>query len=266
MNEGFTALQALLGRLSAFFDLFDLSFLVSGASSLAALFWLYKLRTVHGLPDWVMGPHGAVLLTLGAYLLGLLCFIVGRLLRRLLLRLLVGESFSRRFFRKIVAAIKEHEWSVLDSDPSLFSRYVRRLQSSSRPDPQAEAAAARLYALMWTQVRQQPELGPSNVLLHRYWVMTALCDGMSISCLFWLAVLLFSGPQVLDTPWLFRLGLALSGVGAVLFLREAERYAAVQIDDLFSTVAWERNRPLPRSAAPTDASPAAAPSPAASGQ
>ena len=67
--------------LAAFFDIFDLSFFVSGAVSVGALWLGYKLRGGQLLSTV---PDGYLLtgILLGCYVLGLLCFALGRALRQ----------------------------------------------------------------------------------------------------------------------------------------------------------------------------------------
>lgn len=274
MNDALSSLQALLGRIGAFFDIFDLSFLVSGATSLSALLFLYKVHAPQGSPDWMAGGYGGILLILACYVLGMLCFILGRLLRGNLLSLLSWERFSHRLLRRVRGALLEQNLQVKDEEQSVLAGCIRQLARDGSKESQAkeEATAGRLYALLWTQVRQQTELAPSHVLLNRYWVMTALCDGMVIGSLVWLAVLLSSWSRLGGSVSLLYGGIALSVLAAGLFLREADRYAAVQVNDLVATLAWERGRavasqaqPAQPSSAPTVAAPApsAAPIPAA---
>ena len=125
---------------------------------------------------------------------------------------------------------------------------------------------------MWTQVRQQMDLAPSQVLLNRYWVMAALCDGMIVSSLLWLTVLLTSRARLehMQLGFLAWVGLALSALSMALFLKEAERYSSVQVDDLVSTLAWSQSRPTaqavvtPSSTAGSASSAPASSAPAAS--
>ncbi len=249
MNEAVQSLQALLGRISGFFDIFDLSFIVSGASSLAALLLVYKLHGPAAFPDWIQGVHGGLLLVLGCYVLGMLSFILGRLLRRLAMRVGTWKPLRARLARQVRDAIRQHDLRAKDSDHSTLANYLRLLapsdDSKQPPSPEAESAALRLYTLMWTQVRQQSELAPSHILLNRYWVMAALCDGMIVSAALWLVVLAASLHRLasMQLGFLGWIGLALAMLAMGLFLKEAERYSAVQIDDIVSTLAWAESRP-----------------------
>lgn len=249
MTEAVQSLQALLGRISGFFDIFDLSFIVSGASSLTALVLIYKLHGPAAFPDWVSGGYGGALIVLGCYVLGILSFVLGRLLRRMVMLCVSRAPFATRLTKQVGDAIIQHELQPRSDDISPQARCLRviqdKYQPGAKPTEDVRRAALRLYTLMWTQVRQQMDLAPSQVLLNRYWVMAALCDGMIVSSLLWLTVLLTSRARLehMQLGFLAWVGLALSALSMGLFLKEAERYSSVQVDDLVSTLAWSQSRP-----------------------
>jgi hypothetical protein len=77
VGEGF---KVILERIADFFDIFDLSFIVSGTTSAAALaFWGWRaqIQVPPILKNWV----GGVALVIGACALGLVCFVIGRWVR-----------------------------------------------------------------------------------------------------------------------------------------------------------------------------------------
>lgn len=278
MTEAVQSLQALLGRISSFFDIFDLSFVVSGATSLAALCLYYKLNAPMGFPEWLASAYGGILFVLGCYVLGMLSFILGRLVRRIVMR--ARGPFLRRQAGLICHALREHKIEAKPGDKSAQAQCIQELLSSTAFDgphksgkqpskksgadgveqQRLEQTAHRLYTLLWTQVRQQQDLSPSHVLLSRYWVMAALCDGMVVASLLWFGVLLSSKHHLsaMQLGFMGNLGIALSLVAVVLFVREAERYTAVQVDDLISTLAWDLGRP-PVPPPPVHTAPSSAP-------
>jgi hypothetical protein len=74
-------LGAILERIADFFDIFDLSFFVSGATTLAALtFWGWRAGIVIPaiLPGWLQ----IAAFVIGSYVFGLICFAVARWPRR----------------------------------------------------------------------------------------------------------------------------------------------------------------------------------------
>lgn len=239
MDEAAKALQTLLARIGAFFDIFDLSFFVSGAVSVGALWLGYKLRGGQLLSTV---PDGYLLtgILLGCYVLGLLCFALGRALRQAVVRLFRGAGSSQRLREALAAAVKAHDLGTAPLSPKVAKTIGQYLQS--RDGKGREAGTQWLYTLLWTKLRQTPHLAPSLMLLNRYWVMTATNDGLGAAALLWSGMLLCYW-----RGWgLPMAGSVLAGVGAVvgvllalLFLREAQRYVLVQIDELCATVAWD---------------------------
>lgn len=273
MTEAVQSLQALLGRISGFFDIFDLSFIVSGASSLTALLLVYKLHGPTAFPEWVSGGYGGALIVLGCYVLGILSFVLGRLLRRLVMLCLSRASFATRLARSVGDAVLSHELSPKADDDSPQAKCLRILTRQhtrgTKPIEPVRSTALRLYTMMWTQVRQQAELTPSQVLLNRYWVMAALCDGMIVSSLLWTTVICASSSRLqhMQLGFLMWIGLALSLLSMGLFLKEAERYSSVQVDDLVSTLAFLQSRPMAQTvvrSSPSDGSASSASSAPAS--
>jgi hypothetical protein len=251
MEEGLRSLGSLLGRVGAFFDIFDLSFFVSGAVSVGAISLIgYSAGFVH--PP-LSGPWLVLAVVLTSYVAGLLCFSLGRMLRRAAMRIRHRQSFARRFHRLLSESLRAHglEEVTLAPPPSGQPREIaplweRRLRHYDAPEGgPGDGAAFFKYTLLWTKLRQSPHLAPSLVLLNRYWVMTAMFDGMTV------ALLLFGGALV---RWALGHGATLGyvGAGAALFgallcLREADRFMCTQIDELCATVAWDRTE---RPAAP----------------
>src|SRR5688500_1477710 len=88
VTEGF---RTIFERIGEFFHLFDLSFLVSGASTFAALTVFY-LRvggpTVFPFASWV----GGLALIIGCYICGLMSFAIGRVIN--------GAAFRRSVLKK----------------------------------------------------------------------------------------------------------------------------------------------------------------------
>ena len=80
MNELGQALKIIFEKVGAFFDIFDLSFFVSGAAALGAIaFWLASIGVRE--PPQLEGWLKVAILILGSYASGLLCFAAGRLVR-----------------------------------------------------------------------------------------------------------------------------------------------------------------------------------------
>lgn len=238
MDEAAKALQTLLARIGAFFDIFDLSFFVSGRGQRGgAVAGLQAARR----PAFEHSPRRLPTgILLGCYVLGLLCFALGRALRQGVVRLFRGAGSSQRLREALAAAVKAHDLGTAPLGPKVAKTIGQYLQS--RDGKGSEAGTQWLYTLLWTKLRQTPHLAPSLMLLNRYWVMTATNDGLGAAALLWSGTLLCYW-----RGWgLPMAGSAMAGVGAVvgvllalLFLREAQRYVLVQIDELCATVAWD---------------------------
>jgi hypothetical protein len=242
MDEAAHGLQNLLARIGAFFDIFDLSFFVSGVACVAALGFCY--RKLEG--DLLAGIDSAYLvlgLVIGSYALGLVCFTLGRTLRQLILAARYRQRTAIRFRRSVDAVVRAHGLDKVALGKASERTPGHYLHPAGRPDAGVAAEGAQqLYMLLWTKLRQSPHLQPSLQLLNRYWVMAATYDGMAVAALLWaLVLLLWWRGIVLPVA-----GTPLPGAAAVvcvglcwLYLREAERYTRVQLGELVATLAWD---------------------------
>lgn len=162
-------LQKLFAQIADLFDIFDLSFFVSGAFVVAALSWSAE---THGLeiPQWNTEIM-YLLLALISYIAGMLCFALGRLARRAL------RPRARAAGPRLTRIIQQHGLAEHE--------VVRPYMSGAAP----EALMARL----WAEVRQGKDVETSLALLRRYWVSAATLDGVSTALVGW-AVCLYEMP------------------------------------------------------------------------
>src|SRR4051812_45093539 len=94
------AWKAIFTRVGEFFDIFDLSFFVSGAVCLAALgYWNHLDHFYEGAS---LGEYRVVAGAVSCYVLGLLCFAVGRRLR---------PRNKQRFLASMQALVAGHRLS-----------------------------------------------------------------------------------------------------------------------------------------------------------
>jgi hypothetical protein len=225
--EGFAA---LFGRIADIFGVFDLSFFVAGAVAFGALVFGGH---VFGVLDPVAAvlPDGGqalrvVVVILGSYVLGIVCFAAGRKLRP-----------SARFYKKLPDHLRSF---------GIEQRYHAVLHPPTRGDkPPGIERCALLYTGLWAEVRQSKDLVPSYNLLTRYWVMAAMCDGLFAAFCLW--ELLFGLYALGLTPgaapssglvsWLIALGL---GGAAALSMLEARRYDGAQMYELCATLASQQ--------------------------
>src|SRR4051812_48727974 len=145
MGELAGALNAVLSKVGDFVDIFDLSFFVAGAVCLAAL----AFGNAHGhfvSPAAFGEGYNAIMFLIGCYVLGLICFGFGRMLR---------PKRSSLFAADFKSIVERH---------GLGARYAGYL--TDRPGD-----AMLLYNRLWAMVRHNPALSSSFTLLRRYWSM-----------------------------------------------------------------------------------------------
>jgi hypothetical protein len=227
INEVVEGLRAIVLRIADFFDILDLSFIISGAVALAAIsFWAWRAEVpMPPLPEgWIRN----IALILASYVLGLLCFAIGRWFRGRWRADRVGGKVNDRFLEVLEA----HGLSEIQA----VSEYLRR------GDARGEA---RLYVRLWAEVRQSHQLAASFYLLRRYWVMAATYDGMVTALLVWILTIaacvlgLGNSPPIPITVGLTTV-IALAA-SALACSREAGRYVDYQMEELVASIAASRN-------------------------
>lgn len=203
-------------------EVVDLSFFPAGAACLAAVvFWEQKAHFFDLQLPLGFQVAGAIL---ASYILGLICFSGGRLLRYSITG--KGSSPSQQ---KLSASIEK-----ICQSHGLDLAYLTYFHGD-------HAQPTRLYTRLWAELRQRPELGPSYALLRRYWVMSATYDGLTLALLVWAGVLLcwwlgLGVPQPENrhgAPVMAAIAVGMS----VLSGREAYRHYRNQIEELVGSVA-----------------------------
>jgi hypothetical protein len=247
MSEVAKAVKPLFDKFIDFFDIFDLSFFVSGATFVAAIAWagltpaLAQLIGLESIDDegiWFASnavPSVAVaMLVLASYVSGMTCFALGRFVRKWVFRgkdRLTGAHGKRpnTLFDELV------RHGILERRGSGFrvSRHGRRIPWLARyvdVDPN-ELQDTALYVRMWAEVRQRERLSPSFSLLRRYWVSAATLDGLFVAFGTWAVLLALDAQGVKE--WFPPLATL---VGAAFCLREAQRYGVFQREELIATL------------------------------
>lgn len=226
-------------------DVFDLSFFISGAVATAALLVYFEPK-VEGL----VAKHTGISvfgLVVGSYVLGLVCFAVGRPLRsraqgwwdRVRNKGDVPITSQDALFRRALLA---HgllpEQGEVDQSPTGFAALfgVRSPAALDALVADGDRLSA-LYTRLWAHVRTYETLQESFSLLKRYWVLSASYDGMAIAALAWLfpigaGVEASAGSIALSVVWL---GLI---VGAFIACwHRAREYKRYQVEELVATIA-----------------------------
>lgn len=245
------AIKPILQRIADFFDLFDLSFFVSGGISLMAVLYLARGSGVQ-MPGEA-GAGWALACLVLAYFLGLICFAVGRSLRRLLgwVRDLVLEMRDKRkepFGKRLYEMVDHH--GLLEDE--IVGTYVTR-------DGDLPVARTRLYSRMWAEIRERPKLKESFEFINHSWILAATYDGVAAAALVWAGALVLGkdlvgseagasttlpdglfDPQaavtMLQEPLVTPIVITLA-IFAVIASFEARRHGEHQVEALIATMA-----------------------------
>ena len=140
MKDAAAALAAFLERLGRFFDIFDLSFIVSGATAVGAVAFLLDTLGLRMVPlsGWV---HVAAIIV-ACYVAGLLCFAAGRWLRMGSRRAQAIGGFDAHFEAVLGACPR-----MSTSDMLVSLRHAIRASRWPRPRPAAEPLASKKLLL-----------------------------------------------------------------------------------------------------------------------
>ena len=223
MNELGQALKIIFEKLAAFFDIFDLSFFVSGAVALGAIaFWIAEAKIhVPEVERWIK----VSVFILGSYASGLICFAAARFIRQTL--------FKQR-------AVSDQLSTILAAHGLSESKAIQNYLQ--RSDVQGDW---RLYIRFWAELRNAPDMaGPLN-FLNRYWVMAATYDGVPFALIVWFIVLadcLLRGSKfdpIFDPIYILALLIIAALMSAACF-HEASRYIHHQIENLVASIAEKR--------------------------
>lgn len=217
-------IKVIVAKISALFDVFDVSFFVSGGACMLAFAYL---RSVYGdalpFPEGALGVAAAIV---GSYITGLLCFATGRWLRRTLLGRPWRGDFEARLRQAMSAhGLDKHAW---------LAPYAER-----------KALGRDIYPRLWAEVRQADDLKASFDLLRSYWVRAAVFDGLICVLVIWgFAIgLSLNEPRGLMGAREVGFGiLGCLGLGIVACAREATRSDEYQIDEIVATLAYARDR------------------------
>lgn len=216
--EAAEGVRSVFSRLGEFFHIFDLSFLVSGATTLGALLFLSgRLNLSIALPDssWIVG----FALIIASYVCGLVSFAVGR-------------SLNGRLFRQ--SALSHFKQAI--EGQGLKGNIVTSFLQGEKQDGYP---LWRLYIRLWQQLAEKH---PNSVAFHhlsRYWAMAATYDGVAFSLLAWavaLTPIALLGTNPLS-PTLALASMILLILAAIACLRQGAKYYEFQVEDLVAALA-----------------------------
>lgn len=245
-----TILGTVLERITSLFEVFDFSFLISGSMAVGAILVTANLLGAP-MPEVTIFSLAAGLGI--AYLLGLMCFAVGRSVR---------ERADIWIARPRVAAVRR--WMKLRRPPTR----AELMESAGRVHGLEETEAFRryftsaderrmdrLYTRLWAEARQRSELAESLKLIKRYWVLAATYDGLSAGLWLWVPAAAFPLSAWLTAWWWPEASRTSGGVLVVVcvlvvlltlllcrtFVAQAWSYREYQLEELAATVAYWLN-------------------------
>lgn len=261
MSEVAKAIKPLFDKFIDFFDIFDLSFFVSGATFVAAIAWAQltpNLEVLLGIPESApvesafegMPGIGVMVLVLASYISGMTCFAVGRFIRKLVYR----RSDNAQRLTVLYKELEQHGMiaKAPDGDGWMVTDHGRKLGWLPRYFINGgKGQETALYVRMWAEVRQREIFAPSFSLLRRYWVSSATLDGLFVALSTWAALLALVQQDV--HGWIPSIATFL---GALFCLREARRYGEFQREELVATLLFAYDMPdfeVSSATAPTSA-------------
>lgn len=234
MQEWSAIFKTITDKIGEFLNIFDLSFLVSGAACLSGIYFIYITFNTP------FDNFNMPILIMSAYISGLICFTLGRWVRKDIRRKRYEDAFNNR--------MKENATAHNIANIPGYSVYF-----------QNEEIFSSLYVRMWADLREAKNLGSSLAIINRYWVMSATYDGLAVGCLVWLVALELwwqkngvcvisliiaeSNAARLST---IQLWVSVLMVPIVLFIAyrclvEAERYSKHQVEEVIATIASWKN-------------------------
>ncbi len=183
-----------------------------------------------------------LLLFVGIYVGGLICFAVGRLLRQSLLEGIsrVPRKPKEEQRRDVIKrAIESHN---LWDDP-LVTKYREPVVEGADNDI-TPAHAGALYGRLWVELRESKR-EQSYGLVRRYWVLAATYDGVGTALLFWTLLLVqwgwFMGtaaaPTSVMTTTLCMVAAAMCVMATVACYREARKFTDHQAYEMIAILA-----------------------------
>lgn len=212
-------IENVANRILNFFDIFDLSFFISGVTvtSLVGVLLYYQDK----FPSITLSFPIICYIIVICYINGLLAFAIGKLLHASLIKIINKEMALEDILKNSIEHHKiKEEFPIKDY---FFNNDL-----------------VHLYPRLWAIVRDNPQHKNSFALLHRYWVMTAIYDGlMAAITLFLLPYIYIISTSSLVPQMKIVTGI-LGGFTLLFFVyvcyRESTRYTVYQIKELVATI------------------------------
>jgi len=239
-------IKALLEKIANFFDLFDISYLVSGIATLGVVYLLPNHKNIsYTLPQGLSSLWWFIT----CYSLGLVSTSLGRRLNQKLSILRKKDHLSKYLhFEKILINSK------LDTNVSILAQLTLVSTNQSSSFKYTEESLKNVYRLMWASLRERKDVPESLSLMRRYWLNSSTMDGLSIAALtlfivglynvFFQTLLPNSFSQIIFML-LHHLSFYFSVLAVIMFSvfsSEANRYRRYQIEELVGTYIYVKNK------------------------
>jgi len=236
-----SGLASVFERIGEFFHIFDLSFFVAGASTLAALVFSYVNFVYFRLPKdktfTLEGWMWVVATIVASYICGLISFAGGRFISETLFGFLLRKNVLKK---TLLQAISDHK---LNKHPKLQS-YVPGTDDNGCGTSLEKSTLNRLYIRMWSEVAHSNDAPLFWHHLTRYWAMTATYDAVAFSLIVWAVSLLAVGFSLERDVYGYGpcvAGAAISFMAVLISFYRGTKYYTYQVEDLVAHFAstWE---------------------------
>lgn len=227
MEELVKELKPVFQKIADFFDLFDLSFMVSGvATSSAIVFYLMYSRTID-LTKYISSINGFMvfILVVVVYIIGLVSWSFGKIFHKWKRGKIYGDVYNQFLLNNA-------------SGSKLLGAYLGKVaQKDDKYDEESlKKSMEKLYGMLWVKIRDSQKVPDSFSLLKRYWVQTATFEGLIFSAFVWLVLILLLTFYCSLIPTLIGLFFAvLCIISGFVVMREAGNYREYQLSELVQT-------------------------------
>ncbi len=225
MDEAFEGIKGVFDKLTEFLNIFDLSFFISGFTCFGALLFWFVYVEGRDLPD-IQGASRIIAVVLTCYVLGLICFALGRQFQKRYSSMRQYRNFDDIFIK----AIEAHGLRQIEP----YKAYLDRHRANNR-------TTWKLYGKLWAGLRNEEGRKACYALLSRYWMMAATFDGLAVAAFIWAIVLnryiyVTIGMKAKCIIYFMLLVITAYIVIKGCF-READRYQEYQMEEIISVYA-----------------------------
>jgi hypothetical protein len=199
------SLKPIIDKLTDFFHIFDLSYIISGIGTSASIYiWMFYNDY---LPQLDLSTKQFILIAvLVSYIFGLVSFGLGRIIRKSTFKILKCQSHYEKVKEKL-------EIINIDNENDFDKQYWTK----------------------WSKLREDSQKSTSYNHINRYWVMTATYDGLISS--FLISIILIATSFSLFDGWcIFILTELFFTISVYSMIYQADKNELYQKLEIFITV------------------------------